>query len=123
MEFDTIDKTIRVISKGYYIENIKIVEYIPKEGYIELIDSNYIEINKSGKIINDKIELLNSNKNYKITGKPISEILSKRNIAFYIWIVNPKLKKNDTNYGALAEFIIDSTSKKSIVFESNGGCK
>ncbi|QOG03666.1 hypothetical protein [Flavobacterium sp. MDT1-60] len=123
MEFDNINKTIKVVSEDYYIDNIKIVEYIQKENYIELIDSNYIEINKRGTIINNKIDLLAINKNYKTTGKPIKDVLKKKNIAFYIWIVNPKLKKKDTNYGALAEFVIDSISKKRIVFESNGGCK
>lgn len=123
LEFDNSNKTIKVLSEDYYIDNIKIVEYIPKEGYIELIDSNYIEINKKGKLINNKIYLQDIGKNYISKGKPINEILAKKNIAFYIWIVNPKLKNSDTNHGALAEFIINNNSKEKFIFESNGGCK
>lgn len=123
LEFDNSNKTIKVLSENFYIDNIKIVEYIPKDGYIELIDSNYIEINKKGKLINNKIYLQDIGKNYISKGKPINEILAKKNIAFYIWIVNPKLKNSDTNHGALAEFIITSNSKEKFIFESNGGCK
>lgn len=123
MEFNNVKKTIKVLSEDYYIDNIKIVEYIQKEKYIELIDSNYVTINKNGKLINSKIDLRNISKNYKTKGRPVDEILAKKNIAFYIWIVNPKLKNDDTNYGALAELTLDNNSMGKIIFESNGGCK
>lgn len=123
MEYNNITKTIKVLSEDYYIRDIKIVEYIQRENYIELIDSNYVEIRNNGKFINNKIDLLDIDKKYKTIGKPVAEILMKRNIAFYIWIVNPKLKKTDVNYISLAELGIDKSSKAKIIFESNGGCK
>lgn len=46
LEFDNDTKTISVISEDYYVKSIKMTEYIPKDGYVEYVDSNYVEITK-----------------------------------------------------------------------------
>ena len=68
LEFEYDTKIIKVLSEGYYVESIKITEYIRKEGYVEFIDSNYVEIKQKGKLLNRSIDLQDLNKNYSAKG-------------------------------------------------------
>lgn len=92
MEFEYNNKIIKVLSDGYYIESIKIVEYVPKKGYVEYIDSNYVEIKPNGILLNNRIDLLNLNTNYNAKRIGLKQILSKRELAFEIMVKDPKLK-------------------------------
>lgn len=122
LEFEYDTKIIKVLSEGYYFESIKITEYIPKEGYVEFIDSNYVEIKQNGKLLSKSIDLRNLNKNYTAKGIDIKEILSKKEIAFEIMIKNPKLKIEDEDSRSFIYFVTDSLTKGKLIVESNG-CK
>ncbi|WP_281635808.1 hypothetical protein [Flavobacterium marginilacus] len=122
LEFDNNTKIIKVLSEGYYFESIKITEYIPKEGYVEFIDSNYVEIKQKGKLLNNLIDFRNLNNNYNIKGIDIEKILSKREIAFEIMVKNPKLKTEDEDSRSFIYFVTDSLTKGKLIAESNG-CK
>jgi DNA-binding protein len=122
LEFEYDTKIIKVLSEGYYIESIKITEYIPKEGYVDFIDSNYVEIKQNGKLLSRSIDLRNLNKNYSAKGIDIKKILSKKEIAFEIMIKNPKLKIEDQDSRSFIYFVTDSLTKGKLIVESNG-CK
>lgn len=122
LEFDYDTKIIKVLSEGYYIESIKMTEYIPKEGYVEFIDSNYVEIKQRGKLLNKSIDLRDLNKNYSAKGIDIKKMLSKRELAFEIMVKNPKLKIEDEDARSFVYFVTDSLTKGKLIAESNG-CK
>lgn len=122
LEFEYDTKIIKVLSEGYYVESIKITEYIRKEGYVEFIDSNYVEIKQKGKLLNRSIDLQDLNKNYSAKGIDIKAILSKKEIAFEIMIKNPKLKIEDEDSRSFIYFVTDSLTKGKLIVESNG-CK
>ncbi|MFK7031811.1 hypothetical protein [Flavobacterium oreochromis] len=121
IEFDNDTKKVKVLSDGYFIESIKMTEYIPKEGYIEPIDSNYVNIIPVGKL-EKKIDLNSITKNYTCTGINIEQLLTKKEIAFEIWVKNPDLEIGDEDAKSLVYFVTDSKSKGKTVEESNG-CK
>lgn len=122
LEFDYDTKIIKVLSEGYFVESIKITEYIQKEKYVEYIDSNYVEIKQNGTLLNQSIDLRELNKNYIAKGINLKEMLSKKEIAFEIMVKNPKLKTEDENARAFIYFITDSLTKGKLIAESNG-CK
>ena len=122
LEFEYDTKIIKVLSEGYYVESIKITEYIRKEGYVEFIDSNYVEIKQKGKLLNRSIDLQDLNKNYSAKGIDIKAILSKKEIAFEIMIKNPKLKIEDEDSRSFIYFVTDSLTKGKLIVESNS-CK
>lgn len=122
LEFEYDSKIIKVLSEGYYIESIKMTEYIPKEGYVEYIDSNYVEIKQRGKLLNRTVDLLNLNRNYSAKGIDITKMLMKKEIAFEIIVKNPKLKMEDENARSFIYFVTDSLTKGKLIAESNG-CK
>ncbi|MBC7847630.1 MAG: hypothetical protein H7Y10_14205 [Flavobacterium sp.] len=122
LEFEYDTKIFKVLSEGYYVESIKITEYIPKEGYVEFIDSNYVEIKQNGKLLSRRIDLRNLNENYSAKGIDIKEILSKKEIAFEIMIKNPKLKIEDEDSRSFIYFVTDKLTKGKLIVESNG-CK
>ncbi|MGK4568122.1 hypothetical protein [Flavobacterium sp. 3HN19-14] len=121
IEFDNDEKTFTVLSDGFFIESIKMTEFIQKEGYIETIDSNSIKIASTGKL-QQKINLKSLTKNYSIVGINLKKMLEKKNIAFEVCVINPDLKVDDENANSLIYFVTDNTSKGKTVQESNG-CK
>lgn len=122
LEYEYETKIIKVLSDGYVIESIKITEYISKKGYVEYIDSNCVEIKPNGRLLNNHIDLLKINKNYSAKGTEVKQILSLRDLAFEIMIINPKLKLDDEDSRSYIYFITDSLTKDKIIAESNG-CK
>lgn len=118
LEFEYETKIIKVLSEGYYIESIKMTEYIPKEGYVKFIDSNYVLIKHRGKLLNKSIDLQDLNKNYITKGMDIKKMLSNREIAFEIVVKNPKLKKEDAR--SFVYFVTDSQTKGKLIAQSKG---
>ncbi|MGK4568156.1 hypothetical protein [Flavobacterium sp. 3HN19-14] len=122
IEFDNDEKIFTVLSDGFFIESVKMTEYIQKEGYIETIDSNSITIASTGKQLQQNINLKSLTKNYSVVGIDLKKMLEKKNIAFEVWVKNSDLKVNDENAKSLVYFVTDNNSKGKTIQESNG-CK
>lgn len=122
VEYDAKTKTLKVLSEGYYIESVKLTEYIPKEGYIEEIDSNYTKISQTSNKVNRTLNLLNLNSNYIAKGKNIQNLLDKNELVFEIRIIKPgKIKKlAEKDY---INFASENLTDEIMIWKSSGGCK
>jgi hypothetical protein len=122
VEYNAKTKTLKVLSEGYYIESVKLTEYIPKEGYIEEIDSNYTKISQTSNKVNRTLNLLNLNKNYIAKGKNIQNLLDEKELVFEIIIIKPGKTKNltETDY---INFASENLTDEIMIWKSSGGCK
>ncbi|BCY28873.1 hypothetical protein [Flavobacterium okayamense] len=125
IEFKNSTKSIKVLNDNYYIKSIKIVEFIPKEGYIEPIDSNYVEFVQIGARGASELSLFDISENYLNKSSKISNLklfLNKQNLAYTIYIEKFENKKNGDLDIDHIYFISDEMKNDINIFESNHPC-
>lgn len=119
IEFDNINKSIKVLSDNYCIISLSITEYEPMEGYIREIKNNNFkidfELNETVKNVN-LLELLKNSKNDSVLS-----FLNKKYISYDIVLheINPEKFSEDMKY---IHFVSEEIEKGETIFESEG-CK
>lgn len=119
IEFDNINKNIKVLSDNYCIISLRLTEYEPMEGYIREIKNNNFKIdfdlNETVKNVNLSV-LLNSKENDSIL-----TLLDEKYIAFdlVLHVIEPKSHSEEIKH---IHFVSEQVEKGEKVFESEG-CK
>ena len=124
LEFTRSNRTVKILSNDYYIKSIRITEYIPKENFIELVDSNYIEFNQIGPRGAYEMSLNDIGENYWKKGTSnAKELLNKKYLEYIVKIekVDPE-KKNDDSDRDVIRFVRSELEKEKNVMESNHPC-
>lgn len=124
LEFTKSDRIVKILSDDYFIKSIRITEYIPRENYIELIDSNYVEFNQTGPRGAYEMSLNDIGENYWEKGSSnAKELLNKKYLEYIVKIekFEPE-KKNDDSDRDEIRFVSCELVKDKNVMESNHPC-
>lgn len=123
IEFTKSTKTIKVLSKDYYIKSIRITEYLPKENYIELVDSNYVELLQKGIRGATEMSLENCGKNYIQKGKfDLENLLKKDHLEYIINLEKFENKKDGNLDYETIRFVSEEIKTEKNIFQSNHPC-
>jgi hypothetical protein len=123
LEFTKSTKTINVLSEDYYIKSLRITEYLPKDNYIEMVDSNYVEFTQNGARGATEMEIKNSGENYIRKGKLDFENLLKKDHLEYVINLEKFENKKDGDFGKeIIRFVSEEIKAEKNIFESNHPC-
>jgi hypothetical protein len=123
LEYTKSTKTIKILSKDYYIKSIRITEYLPKENYIETIDSNYVELIQKGARGATEMSLENNYENYVIKNKSdFEQFLKKDYLEFIIKLEKFENKKDGNFDNEIIRFVSTEITSEKNIFKSNHPC-
>jgi len=119
IEFVNSKKEIKVLSEDYFLKSIIITEYIPKENYIEEIDSNRTII--TFKPNTNSINLYKLEQTSDVQGKKLDKMLAKKFLQYKIYLTPKDEAAFDKTFDEVY-FVSEQIVKNSMEFETNG-CK
>lgn len=119
VEFDNTSKILKVLSEGFYIEDVTITECVQKEGYVSLINTNRSTIKQIEGSKANTLNLIHPGKNFRLEGIPYSKLMGYEllyyevRIAYengnqnkdgfdrdYIFFVQNRFEKGQTTFGS-----------------------
>lgn len=124
LEYTKSNKNIKILSNDFFIKSIKITEYIPKEKYIELVDSNFVEFYQSGARGAYEISINDIGENYSKKGNiEVGELLNKKYLEYVIRIEKFETEKNNGGFdNDVIRFISSEIINDKNIFKSNHPC-
>ena len=124
LEYTKSKKNIKILSNDFYIKSITITEYIPKEKYIEMVDSNFVEFNQIGTRGSYEMSINDIGENYSKKDKiEVEKLLNKKYLEYVIRIEKFETeKKNDGSDNDVIRFISSEIVNEKNIFKSNHPC-
>lgn len=124
LEYTKSSKNIKILSNDFFIKSITITEYIPKEKYIELVDSNFVEFNQIGVRGAYEMSINDIGENYYKKGSiEVGELLNKKYLEHVIRIEKFETEKNnDGSDSDVIRFISSEIVNDKNIFTSNHPC-
>lgn len=123
VEFDRTNQVIEVLSENYFIKSVTITEYIQKDGYIELIESNRLILEQDGARGAYILNLPSPGENYQAKGKEYFELLKSEFLQYEILLMKFENKKDGNGFNEdVITFVSSEIKDEKTKFGSKHPC-
>jgi hypothetical protein len=121
--FDPSQETVEVLTDDYYIKAVIITEYIPREGFIELVDASKSSIVQAGGWARTILKLSDDcSEQYMCSGKPLREMLKIPYLEYRVQLEKFKNKQRQDGFDVEEVVFTKTSSNKKMTYNSTHPC-